>query len=276
MNIQELILKQENELNEKQVEFLNTHEKILTCGSVIGNTLLDLASNLKKMKDEKLYIEAGFDTFEDYSEQACGLKRRQAYNYIKILDSLGSDFVHSNAQIGVSKLVLLSSLSEEEKQEVVENNDLEEVTVNELKEQIKQLKQDKVTEFEKLKTERDTEVTKLQNKIDKLKADLKSEKEKPVEKVVETIQDPEQQKKIESLELQLKMKQRTIEHKDRKLQELSASVTISNSEELAKFKVLFENVQTEICMMKNLINAIPAEKQDGCRQALKKVGEQLC
>ena len=87
MNIQELILKQENELNEKQVEFLNTHEKILTCGSVIGNTLLDLAINLKKMKDEKLFVEAGFDTFEDYSEQACGLKRRQAYNYIKILDS---------------------------------------------------------------------------------------------------------------------------------------------------------------------------------------------
>ncbi len=276
MTINELVIKSDEELTDNQREFLKIHQEILMTGAVIGNSLVELASLLKQMKDNKLYLEAGFASFEDYSEQALGLKQRQAYNYIKILDSFDLDFLHSNAKIGVSKLTLLSSLSEEEKQEVIETNNLEEVSVSELKEQIKQLKQEKESELEKLKSEKDNEIVKFQNKIDKLKADLKSEKEKPVEKIIETVQDPEQQKKIESLEMQLNMKEKLIKQRDDKLQELSASITISSSEELAKFKVLFENVQTEIRIMKNLINSIPAEKQDGCKKALKAIGEQLC
>lgn len=276
MTINELVIKSDEELTDNQREFLKVHQEILMTGAVIGNSLVELASLLKQMKDNKLYLEAGFASFEDYSEQALGLKQRQAYNYIKILDSFDLDFLHSNAKIGVSKLTLLSSLSEEEKQEVIETNNLEEVSVSELKEQIKQLKQEKESELEKLKLEKDNETAKLQNKIDKLKADLKSEKEKPVEKIIETVQDPEQQKKIESLEMQLNMKEKLIKQRDNQLQELQANITISSSEELAKFKVLFENVQSEIRMMRNLINSIPAEKQDGCKKALKAIGEQLC
>ena len=276
MTINELVIKSDEELTDNQREFLKVHQEILMTGAVIGNSLVELASLLKQMKDNKLYLEAGFASFEDYSEQACGLKRRQAYNYIKILDSFDLDFLHSNAKIGVSKLTLLSSLSEEEKQEVIETNNLEEISVSELKEQIKQLKQEKETELEKLKSEKDNEIVKFQNKIDKLKADLKSEKEKPVEKIIETVQDPEQQKKIELLENQVAMKERVIKQRDNQLQELQANITISSSEELAKFKVLFENVQTEIRIMKNLINSIPAEKQDGCKKALRAIGEQLC
>ena len=276
MTINELVIKSDEELTDNQREFLKVHQEILMTGAVIGNSLVELASLLKQMKDNKLYLEAGFASFEDYSEQALGLKQRQAYNYIKILDSFDLDFLHSNAKIGVSKLILLSSLSEEEKQEVIETNNLEEVSVSELKEQIKQLKQEKESELEKLKSEKDNEIVKFQNKIDKLKADLKSEKEKPVEKIIETVQDPEQQKKIESLEMQLNMKEKLIKQRDNQLQELQANITISSSEELAKFKVLFENVQSEIRIMKNLINSIPVEKQDGCKKALRAIGEQLC
>ena len=51
---------------------------------------------------------------------------------------------------------------------------------------------------------------------------------------------------------------------------------IANSEELTKFKFYFENIQFEIKQMKILIEQIPEEKKEGCKKALKAIGECLC
>lgn len=276
MTINELVVKNEDELNIAEKNFIQAHNTIITAGVLIQNGFVSLAKNLKLIRDEKLYLTIDCSSFEEYSEKILGIKKTQAYKYIQVLENLGEEFSTRVEKVGITKLALISSLTFEERQEIVETNNLEEVSVSELKEQIKQLKQEKETELEKLKSEKDNEIVKFQNKIDKLKADLKSEKEKPVEKIIETVQDPEQQKKIELLENQVAMKEKLIKQRDDRLQELQANITISSSEELAKFKVLFENVQSEIRMMRNLINSIPAEKQDGCKKALKAIGEQLC
>lgn len=286
MSINELILKEESVLTENQKEFLKIHQDIMFIGSVIGTSLVNLAQNLKKMKDEKLYVEAGFNSFEEYSENALGLKQRQAYNYIKILDSFDEDFLHSNAKIGVSKLTLLSSLSDEEKEVIIESNNLEETSVSELKEQIQKLKQEKEdkenelakfkedanVELSKIKQDAEAESSKLKVKIDKLKIDLKNEKEKPAERIVETIQDPDLVSKVESLERNINLKQRLINQLQSKVSENE----IANSEELTKFKFYFDNIQFEIKQMKILLEIIPEEKRDGCKKALKAIGESLC
>ena len=51
--------------------------------------------------------------------------------------------MHSSAQIGVKKLYLLSSLSEQERTEITENTDLENTSVRELEQQIKQIRAEK-------------------------------------------------------------------------------------------------------------------------------------
>lgn len=271
MNINELMLKTESELTENQKEFLKIHQDIVIIGAGIGNALISLATKLKEMRDKKLYSEAGFESFEDYSEKALGLKRRQAYNYIKVLESFDDEFVHSNAQIGISKLTLLSSLSNEDKEKIVENNNLEETSVNKLKEQIQKLKDEKSKVQEEMNKALEDK-NKLNKKIDKLKEDLKTEKEKPVEKVVETVQDPELLSKVELLENSIKLKERTINN----LREKVSDNEIKNSEELTKFKYIFDNIQFEIRELKNLLSKIPEEKQDGCKKALKAIGESLC
>lgn len=55
MKINELIIKNENELTDKQVDFINLHREIITCGSIISSGLINLASNLKKMKESELF-----------------------------------------------------------------------------------------------------------------------------------------------------------------------------------------------------------------------------
>ena len=271
MSINELMLKNENELTANQKEFLKIHQDIVVIGAGIGSALISLATKLKEMRDKKLFVEAGFNSFEEYSEKALGLKQRQAYNYIKVLESFDDEFLHSNAKIGVSKLTLLSSLSDNEKEEIVKNNNLEETSVSELKEQIQKLKDEKTKAQEEMnKALKDKD--KLNEKIDKLKEDLKAEKNKPAEKIVETVQDPELLSKIEVLETGIKMKEKTISN----LRDKVSTIEIKNSEELTKFKLIFDNIQVEIRELKILLTQIPEEKQDGCKKALKAVGENLC
>ena len=84
------------------------------------------------MRDGKLYKELGYQNFEDYCETEVGIKRRQVYNYISIVEKLPEDFVQPVAQIGMSKLYLLSTLSEGEREEVMQTTDVEKVSKREL------------------------------------------------------------------------------------------------------------------------------------------------
>lgn len=280
MSINELIVKNENELTEKQVEFLNLHNNILTCGSVISNGLINLAINLKKMKDDKLYIEAGYSSFEDYAENACGLKRRQAYNYVQILDKLGMDFVHSNAQIGIAKLTLLSSLSEDERSVFVENSNIEDSSVSELKEKIKilqeqnELKNKSIEDKDKIIDKNNKALSKLNSNINNLKEELKVANSREVEIVERDSEDT--LNRMKELEEELTCTKKEVVDLNNQKTSLFRQLELSSSKELLEFKLLFESTQQNIIKLKQLIENIPVDKKQGCTSALKKIGELLC
>ena len=271
----------ETELTDKQKEFLKLHSNIISAGVFISNGLIELAQNLKKMKDEKLYLEAGYLSFEDYAEQACGLKRRQAYNYIKVIESFDKDFVHSNAQIGISKLSLLASLPEDDKEKIIENVDIESASVNELKKEIEKLKSDSKNSDKLLneKNKLEAEIEILKDKISEL------ETREPETVTVEVEKDNSVKYENELKEL----KQKLLDSKDKlkkKNEEVNAlqftndslakQLKISNSNELVEFKLLFNNLQELILKINNILPNLPEDKKDGCKNALKKVVEKLC
>lgn len=261
-------------LTEKQIAFVDVHTNIVSSGVAITNSIIVLAENLKRMRDEELYKEAGFDTFEEYSEKACGLKRSQAYKYINVLENLGSDFVHSSGQIGITKLSLLSSLSEEEREVIQAEVNVSDVSVTELKDKIKKLTEDLNSANKKFE-DKDISLNKANEKIKNLNLQIKELKSnvKVEEKIIDN---PEHLKKIDSLERLINDKDVVLNQKDKLLQDYKAQRIISNSSELTEFKILFEQTQANIQKMKVLLNAIPEEKKTGCAEALKKVGEMLC
>lgn len=125
--------------NWRQEQYLVVHQKILACGRVAGENLLQMAKLLKQMNEQKLYEAAGYATFESYTESELNLRKSQAYKYINVLDSMGEEFVRENGALGITKMNLLASLSDEERKEV---QAAESATVAELKEQIRQLRSD--------------------------------------------------------------------------------------------------------------------------------------
>ena len=115
------------------------HQKILIHAQLVAQNLWEMCSSLKEMRDTKLYYQLGYMHFDDYCQNELGIKRSQAFKYISIVSNMSQEFVHSSGQIGVTKLALLASISDDEREQLMEQTDVESVTVRELKEQIKGL-----------------------------------------------------------------------------------------------------------------------------------------
>ena len=133
-------------MNELSVNYTKAQEldrRIKISAQLAQQSLYEMCMGFKEMRDSKLYKELGYNTFEDYCEKETGFTRVNVYRYISIAENLPQDFVTSRLQIGVKKLTLLSKLSEEERTEITEKTDLENTTVRELEQQIKQIRAEK-------------------------------------------------------------------------------------------------------------------------------------
>lgn len=133
----------EKAVTDQYIAAVNLNRRIITAAQLAQQSLYEMCMGFKEMRDSKLYKELGYSDFGDYCELETGIKRRQVYSYIAVAEKLPTDFVQSTAQIGVQKMYLLSSLSEEERSEITNNNDLESTTVKALEQQIKELRAEK-------------------------------------------------------------------------------------------------------------------------------------
>lgn len=133
----------ETALSIQRKQAVELHQKILISANLAQQNLWDMCTALKSMRDGKLYKELGYENFETYCETEVGIKRRNAYNYISIVEKINPENVQSIAQIGITKLALLATVSEPEQAEIAKTVDLENTTVKQLKAEIDSLKAEK-------------------------------------------------------------------------------------------------------------------------------------
>ena len=162
----------ETELSLSQHEqAVKLHNRIMASAALAQQSLCDMCTSLKEMRDGKLYKELGYQNFEDYCENEVGMKRRNVYNYISIVENVEN--VQSIAQIGMTKLSLLATISEEQQQEISERVNLEETTVKQLKAEIDKLKQEN-----KAYADRYSNVIKENNKLKNTCLEVASERKR--------------------------------------------------------------------------------------------------
>lgn len=129
-------------VSEQHKQAIELHQKIIVSANLAQQNIWDMCNGLKTMRDNKLYRELGYQNFEDYCETEVGFNRTQAHKYISIIENT-SENVYSSKHLGVSKLYLLSTISEPEQAEIAEKLDLENTTVKQLKAEIDRLKDEK-------------------------------------------------------------------------------------------------------------------------------------
>ncbi len=179
------------ELTEKQAEAYKLHNKILVSGQMAAEYLVDLAKNLRQMRDTKLYTELGFETFEAYCEDAAHIKQRQAYNFIKALDEFGESGLQSNASLGITKLTALATLCADDREQLMQSVDVASISTRELEEKIAELKkkcEQLELELDTTKTEKEAEmqvVVEAASKADEKMNQAKEEKRRLEDKLTE-------------------------------------------------------------------------------------------
>lgn len=136
-------------LTEEQRSFVATHRRILACGNMAGQYLVEMAQNLKKMRDGKLYRAAGFAEFRDYVREAIGIEERQAYNYIRVAEGLPQDFLAEHAGLGITKLSILAAAEPEDRAAAIESGAAD-ASVRALQEKIRALEAERDSRAEQL------------------------------------------------------------------------------------------------------------------------------
>lgn len=112
---------------------VSLHNDIMRAKDSAANAMLDMCRGLKTMRDSKAYKALGFESFEQYSVNAVGIKYRMAATYISAYENLGEKMIAEHADIGVTKLNLLAQISDPEKRADAAKEDLDGMTVAEVK-----------------------------------------------------------------------------------------------------------------------------------------------
>lgn len=204
---------------------LSLDKKIKANAQIAQESLYEVCKGLKEMRDGKLYKELGYQNFESYSEVEVGIKRSQAFKYIKAVEtyenvSPGKHF----EEIGVVKLYLLSTLSEPEREEIIEKVDIEDISKRDLEKEIKSLK-----ELNEGLTKKVTE--------EKKKAEMESSKARATEQRMSVLKTDKESLVIQTEQLKEKIKE---------LENRPVEVAIQdNSEEIEKLKNEYEDQLAE-------------------------------
>lgn len=181
-----------NELSAEYIKAAELDRRIKTSAQLAQQSLYDMCMGFKEMRDNRLYKQLGYSDFGEYCEQEIGFKRSNVYNYIAVVENLPREFVQTSGQIGASKLLLLTKLSDEERTELAENIDLESTTVKELKAKIDilQNERDRAVESNAEASHQvfmaDKKVLEMKNKVTQLEAEIKELESRPIEVAVET------------------------------------------------------------------------------------------
>ena len=137
----EIINVEATDVTAEYEEAVRTHQRIMANGEICARSLYEVCKDLKKMRDEKLYEKLGYDAFENYCEEMAGIKSRMAYNYISTYERLGPTVLQSNANLGITKLELIAGMNPVERADMLENGELQNMSVSEIKELIKKNKE---------------------------------------------------------------------------------------------------------------------------------------
>ena len=153
------------EITAETAAAIETHNHIVEAMKDAAIALVALCDNLKRMRDTEQYKALGFERFEDYTENACHIKKRQAYNYIQTYERLGGSFLQSNAQLGITKLQLLTEVCAVDRAVFVEENDLDGMSVNEIKKLIAENKEfaEQISIFKETEEEQAQEIRRLED-----------------------------------------------------------------------------------------------------------------
>lgn len=228
----------------------------------IVNGICRIGKCLKRMKDQRLYTELGYETLEAYAEVTVGLKIRAVHNYISAYETYGEEGLNKYGSLGVTKLAALAQLTATDREEMLESGKAEDLSTRELNEEIKRLKhQNEQLTFDLGEAEKNVRtLEQARIEIESLKAELEKEKQTkvlPAPKMSEA----EKEEIRAALETENEMRheqelKEAVEEATRKATELSEKVQADYADKLKKEQKKAKESALESKKQKEEINTL--------------------
>ena len=159
------------------------HNQIMVNGTLATQYLLTMCKDLKTMRDEKLYIELGYNDFGEYCDKAVGIGSRQGYTYIQSFEKLGAKLIEENSHLGITKLSYLAQMNPVDRIQALESGELENMSTREVKELVEKsnAQSEQLSLITEERDDLQSENEDLEELVQKLKAENEELKNKPTE-----------------------------------------------------------------------------------------------
>lgn len=184
---------------ERQDRAVKLTRQIIANGNIAASCMVDMGRDLKSVRDERLFTELGFESFEEYCEKKCGIGKRHGYNFIQVYERFGEEQLSQLQGLGITKLLEMAKLDDNDLGELMSGAEVSEMSVRELKDKIaeydrtcEQLRLD-LDSAESDRREADTEKARAEDERNDLKYQLEQaeKRRKELEEQVAKLEESE-------------------------------------------------------------------------------------
>lgn len=161
---------------ERQNRAAQLTQRIMANGKIAASSMIEMGRDLKTVRDERLFTEMGYENFEEYCKKKIGIGKRHGYNFIQIYEKFGEEKLGQLQQLGITKLLEIAKLDDEDADDLMQNNDVNALSVRELSAKVDEYR----NKFEQLTLQLEEEKSKnaesdsLESQVEELRKQLEA------------------------------------------------------------------------------------------------------
>ncbi|MEB7365395.1 hypothetical protein [Staphylococcus borealis] len=245
---------------------------------------------VKTIRDEKLYKELGFETFEDYTKTSFDYSKRTANERIQLAEAFGEEYERARASLGHRKMKGLATMPEEQRKHVMEhgidtpdgNKSLEEATTRELEDY---KKRNKSLEQQNAQLQSQVEQAQRSEEIARKQLEDAESREPEIKREVKEVIPPhvkaqlsDRQQMIDAKDKEIKQLQEQLSKAEEQKQKFEKQDYLEEDEQIASLNFQVESTVLEIKDNINRFlneNASTAFREAAIARASKKTKNQI-
>lgn len=269
---------------ERQNRAAQLTQRILANGSIAANSMIEMGRDLKTVRDERLFTELGFGSFEEYCEKKVGIGKRHGYNFIQVYEKFGEEKLQQLQGLGITKLLEIAKLDDEDAEDLMRNNDVSGLSTRELSAEVEKYKNkyEQLTMLLEEEKSKNAESASLESQVEELKrfaAMLNDDYNKALKEKAEAIKEHQSEMKKLTADRdkqinELKKKQTDYEELEQRYKEIASRPAEISEEER---NVLIQQGRDEMCKEKDedWSNVVELARKTATRNTEKKFTEEI-
>lgn len=269
---------------ERQNRAAQLTQRILANGSIAANSMIEMGRDLKTVRDERLFTELGFGSFEEYCEKKVGIGKRHGYNFIQVYEKFGEEKLQQLQGLGITKLLEIAKLDDEDAEDLMRNNDVSGLSTRELSAEVEKYKNkyEQLTMLLEEEKSKNAESASLESQVEELKrftATLNDNYNKALKEKAEAIKEHQSEMKKLAADRdkqinELKKKQTDYEELEQRYKEIASRPAEISEEER---NVLIQQGRDEMCKEKDedWSNVVELARKTATRNTEKKFTEEI-